>query len=438
MSTTVDDSALVLHSYPRGFPRCEELTVTVNGRGVDVCRSRVGPFVTFTCADPVTLEIARRQPFKSAVVRPLRSDIAATVEDGIARVVIPAPVNVCIEFDNGGRLFVFASAPESASPAPDDPRVHYFRGGQTYEVPELTLNDGETLYLEAGAVFKGSIRATAARNIRVRGRGVIDGSYFVRGVDGRHSIRFEDCEGVCIEDVTIVNPSGWMLTLSACRDAQVRNVRQLACGLGSDGIDLVSCRDVVVEDCFLHNGDDCIAIKAFNNTAERGASADVENILVQRCALMNQEGGNALEIGFELRARAVRNIVFRDCDVICVHHHGAVFSIHNGEFATVENVRYEDIRVEHYYDLLIDLRIVWSRWSRFPERGRIRNVQFKNIRVQQANNNWGYSKSLIGGFDAQHMIEHVVIEDFYLGDQKVTTADELDLYMKNARDVVIK
>jgi len=437
MDAIADNAAHVLHSYPRSFPRCVALSVTVNGCAVDVCQSRVGPFVTFTCAAQVTLEIARRHPFKNAVVRPLRSAIAATVEDGIVRVVMPGPANVCIEFDDGDRLFVFASAPESAPPASDDPQVHYFRGGQVYEVPELTLKDGETLYLEAGAVFKGSIRATAARNVRVRGRGVIDGSYFVRGVDGRHSIRFEDCEGVCIEDVTIVNPSGWMLVLSACRDAQVRNVRELACGLGSDGIDLVSCRDVVVEDCFLHNGDDCIAIKAFN-TADRGASADVENILVQRCALMNQEGGNALEIGFELRARAVRNIVFRDCDVICVHHHGAVFSIHNGEFATVENVRYEDIRVEHYYDLLIDLRIVWSRWSRFPERGRIRNVQFKNIYVQQAKDNWGYSKSLIGGYDPQHMIEHVVIEEFYLDNQKVTTADALDLYIKNARDVVIK
>lgn len=55
--------------------------------------------------------------------------------------------------------------------------------------------------------------------------------------------------------------------------------------------------------------------------------------------------GNNLEIGFELRSDTVSNIVFKDIDVIHCEG-GAVFSIHNTDFAVVDQVVLEDIRIE--------------------------------------------------------------------------------------------
>ena len=91
----------------------------------------------------------------------------------------------------------------------------------------------------------------------------------------------------------------------------------------------------------------------------------------------NAEWGNALEIGFELLTPHVRNIVWRDCDIIRVET-GAVFSIHNGDSAAVEDVRFENIRVEDARDKLVDFRVGLSIYSQdCPERYHRRNPQRK-------------------------------------------------------------
>jgi len=205
----------------------------------------------------------------------------------------------------------------------------------------------------------------------------------------------------------------------------------------------VSTRDVLIEGCFLRNNDDCVVIKAmqFHNRPEvalnNGVARnnDVENILVRDCTFVNDRGGNAMEIGYELRADHIRNVSFINCDVLSVHGHGAAFAIHNGDHALVSDILYEDIRIEHYYDKLVDIRVLHSQWNRDPERGQVRNIVFRNIRAMPTKNNEGYTISVIGGFDSEHTVEGVVFENCYLNEQKVETADQLDLYIKHASGI---
>ncbi|NLF37917.1 hypothetical protein GX586_00635, partial [bacterium] len=159
---------------------------------------------------------------------------------------------------------------------------------------------------------------------------------------------------------------------------------------------------------------------------------DVRNVLVQRCVMHNDYAGNVMEIGFETRADRIGDIVFRDCDVIAVRGHGAVFSIHNGDRALVENVLYENIRVEHYYDKFVDFRVLDSRYSKDHERGRIRNVTLRNIAAVANTHN---TVSLIGGFDEEHLVEHVTFDRFFLGGEKVRDADGLHLFAKYAKGI---
>ena len=73
----------------------------------------------------------------------------------------------------------------------------------------------------------------------------------------------------------------------------------------------------------------------------------------------------------------VRNIVWRDCDIIRVET-GAVFSIHNGDSAVIENVQFENIRVEDARDKLVDFRVGLSIYSQdCPERYHRRNPNRK-------------------------------------------------------------
>ena len=157
----------------------------------------------------------------------------------------------------------------------------------------------------------------------------------------------------------------------------------------------------------------------------------MKNVRVRRCTFLNGHPGNVMEIGYELSAGRVGDIVFEDIDVINGHGDGAIFSIHNGDRARVENVLWENIRIDHYWDKLVDLRVLHSRYNRDAERGSVRGIRFKNIRVVHAPFNAGCSLSIIGGLSARHPVRDVVFEDFFLNDKKIGSADDFELYTRH-------
>jgi hypothetical protein len=62
-------------------------------------------------------------------------------------------------------------------------------------------------------------------------------------------------------------------------------------------------------------------------------------------------------------------------------------------------------------------------------------VRLRNIRVAKDIYN---SPSLIGGFDALHTVEGVLFEDFFIGEQAISCADDLHLFQKHASDISFK
>jgi hypothetical protein len=226
-------------------------------------------------------------------------------------------------------LFFYRQLARNSDSLRDDPTVLFFRPGKFMKLANWRCRTNQTLYIEGGAVVKGCLRTIGAQNVTVRGRGVFDGSYYQRGRESRRSLLFEHCTGVRVEDIIMIEPSMWMVVLGGCRDVHVRNLKQIGEVIGSDGIDIVGSSDVLVEGCFLRNNDDCVVIKAVafrRNDVDIAWNNDVENVLVRDCVFINDRGGNATEIGYELRCDHVRNVTFRNCDVLSVHGHGAPFA----------------------------------------------------------------------------------------------------------------
>jgi len=431
---------VVAYAYPRKSPCSTTYKVRADGQNIFVYHTTIGDFAAFGCKGPVQVEIDLPREVDQIRIAPARHHIEAVRDGRLARIVLPGPMNLWIEMEGLDPLYLFANELRQNPPKPADPGVRYFWSGQLYEVGELRLHDNETLFIEGGAMVRGCIRATGARNVRIAGPGILDGSYYRRGVDARRSIVFEGCRDSRIEDLTLIEPTSWMIMLGACENVTVKNVRELGTVGGTDGIDIVGSRQIRVENCFCRNGDDCIAIKSLDmrqhgRDATLDYSGDVEDVEISGCAFMAYIGGQAMEIGHELRTASVRNIRFRDCDVLAVHGHGGVFGIHNADRATVSNVLYENIRVEHHYEKLVDFRIVKSRWSKDEQRGQIRNVTLRDIDVALSVFNPGYTCSVIGGRDAQHTIQHVRFENFRLDGKPVTTPDEMDLYCKQTADI---
>lgn len=421
-----------------------------DGHPVPVVPTASGFAVLLDASGAYALNLTHANGWSGAVVRPAR--VGATLaEDGTRlRVDVPRAVPVMIETPGSPTVFLLAGPPAAEPPTPDGGRLLRFGPGKVHEAGTIQLRDGDVLWLDAGAWVRGHVIASRAKGVRIGGRGVLDGSWQTPGGGSVRPIVLDHCRDISLEGITLLRPQHWMVSVGASEDVRIEDIRQIGDGAGTDGIDIVGSRRVTVRGCFLRNGDDNIAIKALD--VRRLASAcqasfgdfdgnwtgPVEDVLVEGCAFYNDRGGSAMEIGYETRTDHIRNIVFRDIDVMAVHQFGSVFGIHNGDRACVENVLFEEIHVEHHYDKLFDFRVLHSRWNRDEQRGCIRNVTLRQIRVNRSIYNEGYTVCLIGGYDEAHTVEGVTFEDFQIDGRAVSSADDLDLYTRHARGIVFR
>ena len=384
-SATAAESQVIVYPFPAGLPASHRFHVTVNGQPMFTHAAEVADFAMFAIRGPVQVTVACEQPVTSATVRPRSRKIVPQWEAKTVRFTVDGPGPLSLEVNGQIRpaLFLFVDSPEESAPPPDAPNVVRFAGGQLHEAGEIRLADDQTLYLEPGAVVRGTVRAVGVNRIRILGRGIFDARPRTAKTQ---FLDFRDCSQVELRDVLVLGSYGWTIVPWNCRDVRLTNVKVFSWRDNDDGLDICSSQNVTVDGCFFRTKDDCIAIKAPRkeyfpaatspenlSSANRERDFDVENVVVQRSVIWNAEWGNALEIGFELLAPHVRNIVWRDCDIIRVET-GAVFSIHNGDSASVEDVRFENIRIEDARDKLVDFRVGLSIYSQdCPERYHRRN-----------------------------------------------------------------
>jgi hypothetical protein len=430
-----------VYSYPRISPQNENFKVKANGKEIFVYNTSAEPFAAFSGSGILHIEVETSRSNPSIGISPKKLGIVPKFEGNKISFDLPSGTNVALVIESKPILFIYADKIAENVPSPTDKGVYYFKSGQVYEVGELRLKDNETLYIEGGAVVRGCVRATSAKNVRISGYGVLDGGYYSKG-DNQRTIVFEDCQNSVIEDITIIEPTSWIIVLGVSQNITVRNVKEIGTVGSTDGCDIVGSRKIRIENCIFRNGDDCIVIKSLDLRSHGSATidftSDVDDIEITGCTFVAYIGGTALEIGHELRTSSIRNIRFTNCDILGVHGYGGVFGIHNSDHATVSDVLFENIRVEHYYNKLIDLKVIKSMWGKDPERGQIRNVIFRNIDVTQSIYNSGYSMSLIGGYDSTHTAENIQFENFRLNGVKVINADQLELYVKQASNVSFK
>ena len=93
----------------------------------------------------------------------------------------------------------------------------YFIGPGEWVMDAIVLHDNETLYISGGAVLHSIISVPNARNVRIRGRGIIDGSDFPAwnqpGSYARVPIDINHSKNVTAEGIILVMAvlSGYLL-----------------------------------------------------------------------------------------------------------------------------------------------------------------------------------------------------------------------------------
>lgn len=224
------------------------------------------------------------------------------------------------------------------------------KGGGMVRIPAgrfvtgtLRLRSGVALWLDHGAMLSGSAnpKAYAARRptnrlppdgwecavilaenverVAVLGHGTITGAKLERPrVPGKprepfrpRLLSFEHCRDVRVEGVRLEDADRWTLHFYDCESVQARGLRIRAgySMFNTDGIDIDGSRNVIVSDCDIVAGDDCVVLKT---TDYLGDPKPCENVTVTNCILSTR--ASALKIGTETHA-AFRNITFSNCSI---------------------------------------------------------------------------------------------------------------------------
>lgn len=154
-------------------------------------------------------------------------------------------------------------------------------------------------------------------------------------------VKLVGCRRVLLEGVTFQNSPAWNLNPTVCEDVTVRNVtvRNPWYSQNGDGLDLQSCRNVVVVGCRFDVGDDAVCLKSGEGEFGRRQALATENILVQDCIVYHGHGGFVVgsEMSGDVRNIRVDNCVFIGTDV------GLRFKSTRGRGGVVERIYISNI-----------------------------------------------------------------------------------------------
>ncbi len=228
-----------------------------------------------------------------------------------------------------------------------------------------------------------------------------------------------ECTNVLIEDVTILDYPFWCIHPTFCTNVTIRRLIIDSHNNNNDGLDPDSCTDVLMEDCWLDQSDDCLAIKAGRDNSAWRRGRACENIVIRN--MPSNFGGIA--IGSEC-AGGVRNVFFYDCK----YDDGNVLycksNLDRGGF--IKDLYIKDLEIGKARILRLRNNYHGYRGGNFPTE--IRNINIENVHIGAGDDE---TISLQG-------VEAALVYDVFITNVTIDTLEKGPiLHLRNAENVVL-
>ena len=396
------------------------------------------PMTYFDFSGKVRVEIEMpglEHPVESAAVLPTAAGLVPEVEGGVVRFEISEPGQYTVVFnDNVNKaLHLFANPPEEDVPNPDDPGVYYIGPGE-WVMDAIALKDNETLYISGGAVLHSIVSVTNAKNVRICGRGILDGSDYPAwnqpGSYARVPINLDHSKDLSVEGIIVANSNCWNVNSYSSKNVEIHNVKVISGRQNGDGFTFQSCTNHTVTDCFARTWDDSLVLKNY--------SGSTKGITFRNCQIWT-DLAQSMEIGYETDKGytldpEISEVLFEDITVL-YNFHKPVISIHNSDDCFVHDITYRNIMVENAFmqgdngnnKELIEMSLAKSSWTTVrDEFGTIDNVLIDGLTVVNTANG-KVPRSRIAGQDEDHMITNVTLQDVMILGTPVTSLKEMKL-----------
>jgi polygalacturonase len=255
-------------------------------------------------------------------------------------------------------------------------------GGGTVVVPagnyltgSLKLGGHTTLRLEKDATLVGSpdkadypvmkvrwegewrdghsslLRAENVTDVAIVGEGTVQGPPLALAAlrpNARGDVRgpsiFEPIEvkNLTLEGITSKYQRMWSIHMTYCENVVVRNVTVRSAQSNGDGIDVDSCKHVLIEKCDIDGGDDAVCLKSGRGMEAVTIGRPTEDVIVRGCTLASS-GFAGFGIGTEMSG-GVRNVLVTDCTFARCRQNGIFIKSKTNRGGFIENITIENCR----------------------------------------------------------------------------------------------
>lgn len=194
-------------------------------------------------------------------------------------------------------------------------------------------------------------------------------------------VSISNSKRVLIDGPSFRNSPAWCLHPQAVDHLVVRNVtvKNPVWALNGDGIDIESCRYVLIEENQFDAGDDAICIKSGRDEYGRKRGLPSEKVVIRNCIVFNGHGG--VVIGSEMSG-GVKD-VFVDRCTFSGADSGLRFKSARGRGGVVENIYMSNINMSDIKGEAILIDLYYQNQS--PGESKHKTNEFSKMKMLEAN-----------------------------------------------------
>ena len=408
----------VLHPAIPETPASKDYSVKINGKELAVNDESYFDFHTafFSMDEPAEITVTLREGLEFKSIHPLRHAITPEEKGRAISFTVEEPLKLVFKAKGAKPLALCITPKEISPPMEGDPNVIYFGPG-VHEAGIILPKAGQTVYLAPGALVKGRIEVIDADNVKILGRGTINGKDWSVRKDKTHVILYERSNNALVQGIGIRGGTWWQTNFLVCEDVLVEHLSLFGKTVNTDGIDLDGTKRLTARHCFIRCEDDGFGWHAVD--AKRNGEPSTEDCLAEDCVIWNTKAGNGLRVGASMETGLFKNITFRRIDVLA-QNKAAIYADHS-DWAKVENLRFEDF-IDETKGTTVQMYVAKTRYSNKErdERGSFDGLTFTRLQSPGG-------KIILKGHGKDNLIENVRFEDCQIGGKTIKSLDQIEV-----------
>lgn len=233
--------------------------------------------------------------------------------------------------------------------------------------------------------------AEDARNVAIAGKGKILASLEIKrrleeatGLRHPALLEFVEVRGLSVTGVFTQQNDMWSIHPVYCEDVVFRDMVVKG---GADGIDVDSCRRVLIEHCDFDTVDDCISLKSGRGLEGNLIARPTEDVTILDCVFRDEHWA-CIGIGSETSA-GIRRVLIERCQCLKARTYAIYLKSRPGRGAFIEDIVMRDLEVSGAGYGFLRLNFLDSgKQDQFPVPGldgipTVRNFTFERIKVTE-------------------------------------------------------